>query len=521
MKKITILIISLLFSVQAWCYDFEKDGIYYIIRGTNVTVTYQNDSLYSYGGNMVIPSTVTYLGTTYTVTSIGNWAFAYGRIQSIIIPNSVTNIGDDAFHGCLSLTSVNIGSGVTSIGKGAFLACSRLISIIIPNGVTSIRDETFSYCTGLTSITIPDGVMNIGKQAFSGSAWYANQPDGIVYAGKVLYQYKGTMPTGTSINIEEGTLGIAYAAFSGCSGLTSIEIPNTIINIGDYAFSGCSGLTSITIPNRVTGIGDYTFSGCSSLTSVTIPNSVISIGGGAFWSCNNLRAIYSKPAIPPTCDGYPFSNEIENSCMLYVPNGSLNVYKNAPVWEEFLNIVEEIDIAGITLSSHAIELEINQDSALTYTITPSNATNKNINWTSRNPNIATINNGTVTAKSAGTAYIIATTEDGGYKDSCLVTVTDNTNSISDIANSSGLRIYPNPIVNGKLTIETPNPLKGAIALGKSPLGDLGVKLFDLNGKLVGTFSITGEKTEINISHLPSGTYLLKVGNVTQKVVLQQ
>ena len=157
--------------------------------------------------------------------------------------------------------------------------------------VTKIGDNAFSYCSGLTSVTIPNSVTLIGGGAFAGTAWYDNQPDGLVYAGKVAYGYKGTMPENTSISIVEGTLGVAQEAFAYCAGLTSVTIPNSVTEIGWSAFSGCSGLTSVTIGNSVTSIGYYAFSYCRGLTSVTIPNSVTSIGEAAFAYSTGLTSV--------------------------------------------------------------------------------------------------------------------------------------------------------------------------------------------------------------------------------------
>ena len=134
------------------------------------------------------------------------------EITNLIIPNSVTSIGEWAFVGCSGLTSVTIGSGVTSIGWGAFSGCSGLTSVTIPNSVTSIGRSAFYGCSGLTSVTIGSGVTSIG-----------------------------------------------WVAFSGCSGLTSVTIPNSVTSIGWGAFSGCSGLTSVTIGSGVTSIGDNAF----------------------------------------------------------------------------------------------------------------------------------------------------------------------------------------------------------------------------------------------------------------------
>ena len=211
--------------------------------------------------------------------------------KNTIIPNSVTSIGNYAFSGCSGLTSITIPNSVMSIGWEAFSGCSGLTSITIPNSVTSIGSFAFSFCSGLTSITIPNSVTSIGQDAFSGTGWYNNQPDGLVYAGKVAYKYKGTMPNNSSITIKDGTLGIAGSAFRGCNGLTSVTIPNSVTNIGFHAFDNCSGLTSITIPNSVTSIESYAFKDCSGLTSITIPNSVTSIGFYAFKDCSGLTSI--------------------------------------------------------------------------------------------------------------------------------------------------------------------------------------------------------------------------------------
>ncbi|MGN0797401.1 MAG: leucine-rich repeat domain-containing protein [Christensenellales bacterium] len=237
-------------------------------------------------------SSLTNIIISDSVTSIGYWAFSdCVNLKSIIIPDSVTSIGSGVFYNCNSLTSITIPDSVTSIEWGAFSDCSSLTSITIPDSVTSIDEEAFFGCSSLTSITIPNSVTSIGAWAFDGTAWYNNQSDGLVYAGKVAYKYKGTMPDNTSIVIKEGTSGIAGYAFGGCSNLTSITIPNSVTHLENGAFSQCSSLTSINIPDGVTSIGKFAFSDCSSMTSITIPNSVTSIGVCAFSNCINLECI--------------------------------------------------------------------------------------------------------------------------------------------------------------------------------------------------------------------------------------
>ena len=131
-----------------------------------------------------------------------------GSGGDVIIPDSVTSIGNGVFYNRKNLTSVTIPDSVTSIGNNAFEGCKSLRSIIIPDGVTSIDYGTFESCENLTNITIPDSVTSI-HDAFEGTAWYNNHPDGFVYAGKVIYKYKGTLPKNTPIILREGTKGIA------------------------------------------------------------------------------------------------------------------------------------------------------------------------------------------------------------------------------------------------------------------------------------------------------------------------
>jgi hypothetical protein len=321
------------------------------------------------------------------IVEVPNITFADANVKALCVANwdtdddgelnedeaaAVTDLGE-VFRDNETITSFNelqYFTGLTSIGSDAFANCWSLTSVTIPNSVTSIGSGAFLF-SGLTSITIPNSVTSIGSDAFEETTWYSNQPDGLVYAGKVAYKYKGTMPAGTLITINEGTLGIAGSAFSECNGLTSITIPNSVTSIGEGAFYGCNGLTSITIPNSVTSIsrsafsgcgsltsvtipnsvtsiGDYTFyncssltsvtipnsvtsigsnafGGCSSLTSVTIPNSVTSIGSNAFGGCSSLTSVVSKIQEPFTFGNYAFIG-ISSNCVLTVPTGTRNAY---------------------------------------------------------------------------------------------------------------------------------------------------------------------------------------------------
>ena len=229
MKKQLLLLVSLLLPLMASADAVEIDGIYYnlVSEGQQAEVT-KNPSEYS--GAITIPESVKNKGITYSVTSIGDYAF---------------------------------------------LSCSNLTSIEIPNSVTSI-----------------------GYNALNETSWYNNHPNGLVYAGMVVYKYKGTMPDNTSITIKEGTLGIAGGAFWDCTGLTSVTIPNSVTSIGSSAFSYCMELTSVTIKKETPlPIGESTFSNRTDAT-------------------------------------------------LYVPYGCKAAYEAADYWKEFKEIIEIGDADG-------------------------------------------------------------------------------------------------------------------------------------------------------------------------------
>ena len=266
-KSLLLFALTLLSTLTVSAYDAKIDGIYYtlITKAKQAEVT-SGDTKYT--GSVTIPESFTYNGVTYSVTSIGNYAFSYcSGLTSVTIPNSVTSIGSSAFSYCSGLTSVTIPNSVTSIESWAFAGCSGLTSITIPNSVTSIGELAFYSCSKLTSVTIPNSVTSIGMGAFCNCSKL------------------------TSVTIGNSVTSIGSSAFSGCSGLTSITIPNSVTSIGSGAFAGCSGLTSIEIPNSVTSIGSSAFDSCSGLTSVTIPNSVKSIGYNAFDNCSGLTSI--------------------------------------------------------------------------------------------------------------------------------------------------------------------------------------------------------------------------------------
>ena len=307
-KKLLLLsaLLAPLFTLTAHADDpVEVDGIMYnlVPKGKIATVTQNTNNGYS--GPINIPGSITYGGTTYSVVGIEDNAFSSSYVTSVVIPNTVTTIGQYAFYRCGSLTSVTIPESVTKIGELAFYNCSSLTSVIIPESVTIIPYHCFQNCISLTSVTIPNSVTSIGSWAFYDCSNLTSVTIPASVTDIDWGAFSGCSSL-TSVTIPASVTSIPNSCFYHCSSLTSVTIPESVTSIGNSAFAGCSSLTSVTIPASVTSIGNSAFVDCSNLTSVTIPASVTSIGESAFYDCSNLTSV-TIPESVTTIGDYAFS----------------------------------------------------------------------------------------------------------------------------------------------------------------------------------------------------------------------
>ena len=194
----------------------------------------------------------------------------YGKDRQVKIPDAID------------------GKTVTAIGSSAFEE-RPITSVIIPDTVRFIGNRAFKNCNDLVDITFPSGDIDLCFDSFEDCAWYEAQPDGIVYIGSTVYNYKGECPS--EVTVRDGTTRLTAMAFYGQTGLTGINLPESLTIIGSAAFESCTNLKKVVIPNGVTEISSGAFDKCTALSEVIIPDSVNKIGVEAFYDCNNLKSI--------------------------------------------------------------------------------------------------------------------------------------------------------------------------------------------------------------------------------------
>jgi uncharacterized repeat protein (TIGR02543 family) len=351
-----------------------------------ISLPYPANEMPQYSFYKYNPYTGIYTGKSLTsiilpdgLKTVGNNAFRECRnLNSIIIPAGVTSIGDYAFSSCSKLNSATLQTGLVSVGNSAFSYCSSLGSINIPAGVTSIENSAFYWCSNLTLINIPAGVTSIGNSAFygCGSLTSIDIPAGVTSIGSSAFSYCGSLtsidiPAGvtsiedgtfhscsnlTSVIIPAGMTSIGSSAFSSCYSLTSIDIPAGVTSIGDMAFSSCNDLDSINLPAGVTSIGNEAFSRCYNLTSINIPDGVTSIGNEAFINCSSLTSINIPAGV--TSIGYGTFRYCSNLASATLPAGIVYIGNSAFSGCDNLSSLTNMNLQPVVISSNVFE-EVN------------------------------------------------------------------------------------------------------------------------------------------------------------------
>ena len=357
-------------------------------------------------------------------------------LDSIKIPNTVTEIGSNAFYGCTGLKSVTLGNSVKTIGYYAFSKDKNITSLNIPDSVELIEKAAFKDCTNLATLSIGGGVNKMEKNVFQNctSLNKVTIGRGTTVIGDYAFDNCGVLK---SVSIPDTLKKIGYYAFKNCSSLTSVVIPDSVNSIASLAFADCSSLTTATIGNSVSNMGGEVFSGCSSLAKVKIGDGTFSISTGMFKNCKSLTDIEIPESVVQIGEVRVNDDDLRdnnseygafwnctNNLTIHGKSGSFaNQYAKANNFEFSTAPVSlEITPTSVALNKTTLTLDIGRTSNLRATVYPSNAANKKCTWRSSNTSVATVDsNGKVTAKQVGTATITVKTANGKTA-SCNVTV---------------------------------------------------------------------------------------------------
>ena len=411
-----------------------------------------------------------------SVIKIERYTFAdCTNLKNVYFSNGVKNVENNAFTNCTSLTKVNIPDTVDSIGNSAFSGCTNLIEVHLPDKLKETASDTFSGCKKLTTINFPSTLTTIGDSAFSGceSLTEAILPSGVEKIGSNAFKNCKAMKKAV---VPDTVSSIGSSAFYGCEALTDITLGSKLKKIESQTFYGCTVLPSIVLPYNVTTIGDSAFVNCTKLTQITVPRNTTSIASNAF-SYPKKMTMYG----PSDCYAQTYANgkgikyvtqdihatsvslditektaERYDDFQLTATIAPLN-FTDAVVWtssnEEVATVSDTgyVEICGvgtavitvtagnvkaackitvpqlidwIEFDEDEIELKAGETYQLKPYISPSDATNKKLKYTSSDTKVAEVSaSGRVTAKSEGEAKIRAAATDGSDEYAvCYVTV---------------------------------------------------------------------------------------------------
>ena len=287
-------------------------------------------------------------------------------LETIELPATLITVSQDAFYGCTSLKEINLHEGLTTIGQRAFYNC-KLTSVTIPSTITSMGNKAFVGCP-LTSVTWNPVSCSIGSEDSAPFYSTSSKITKFTFGDKVESIPSGlcnSMSQLDTIVLPKSVTSIGQSAFKSCSMLKGVSIPASVTSIGSSAFIYCTSLKSLTFPEGIKTVATSVLEGCTALQTVVIPESVTTINQDAFYNCAALKAIYNYALTPQTITERAVQNVDKKTCILYVPMDYIDLYKAKAVWCDFLNIIGVS--TGLHFEEQTVQLSyLKQDDELLY-----------------------------------------------------------------------------------------------------------------------------------------------------------
>lgn len=289
-------------------------------------------------------------------------------LEKLLLPQGITEIGEAAASYCSNLEKVNFSTPLKKIGSGAFFGCTSLEmeQLVFPEGLEEIGNTAFHYLPALTGeVVLPATLKSIGSDAFSSSGITKVTFNGPVFIGNNAFSTTKLtsveLPDGctfsefsggqfrlcynlTDVKLPADLKAIPMGMFSDCPALNNVKFPACLEEIGSLAFT-ITGLTELQLPEGLKTIGEEAFDGCPKLETIHLPSSVESIEDRAFWGCYSLKDVYSKIVYPSAIQA--FSDVDYKNAILYIPEGTKELYSNTEGWKKFVNLVEVPAMGGV------------------------------------------------------------------------------------------------------------------------------------------------------------------------------
>ena len=370
-----------------------------------------------------------------SLTSIEGSAFCdCSSLASVKLPQSLTSIGGGAFWRCSSLASIDFPHSLTLIEGYAFCDCSSLASIELPQSLTSIGEFAFFGCSSLTSVELPQSLTSIDENAFAGSGIQQ-----VICQSKNISVAENAFPTLKKCAYSEGIENPFQSCEYSVSYPTGALIEDGFIYNQDRSqlyFAPVNIDENYVVSDEVKRIGNTAFANCGSLRNITLPTALAGIGAQAFGGCNLTNIKSCNPNPPAIEDENAFIQTAYRDAKLMIPDGCFSAYRDAEIWKKFLKIATPdgngIYVHDLSISNTEANVSVGQTIKLSATVTPSEATNKEVRWGSSNEAVATVDNtGRVSVEGRGEAVITVSTTDGSnLSASCVVKATQPVTGIS-------------------------------------------------------------------------------------------